>query len=351
MTARYDGTSLETLCAQILTAAGVGPGDAACVANNLVGANRRGIDSHGVIRMTSYVNEFSKGQIAARTVPQVVVETPATAVVDAQGGWGAPASKFAMELAIKKAREVGMAGVGVRRSNHFGFAAYYGMMALEHDMIGTAVTNARKNMVPTGSTSSYFGTNPICVCIPAGKERPLVYDGATTVVAQGKIQVANKKHLPIPSNWALDKEGRPTTDPAAALAGARMMPLGGYKGYDLALVVDVLSGVLPGAGFGATVHVLSLWGNAANVGHFFSAIDVGAFGDTDEFKAKIDQMIREIHGLPRAEGVERIYLPGEIEFDYEDERRRSGIPVVEDLEKDLRALAGRFGVEMPEPQA
>ena len=126
MTARYDGTSLETLCAQILTAAGVGPGDAACVANNLVGANRRGIDSHGVIRMTSYVNEFSKGQIAARTVPQVVVETPATAVVDAQGGWGAPASKFAMELAIKKAREVGMAGVGVRRSNHFGFAAYYG---------------------------------------------------------------------------------------------------------------------------------------------------------------------------------------------------------------------------------
>lgn len=349
MTARYDGASLETLCSQILTAAGVYPADAACVANNLVGANLRGIDSHGVIRMTSYVDEFLKGQITPRTEPVVIAETPATAVVDAQNGWGAPASRFAMALAIKKAGEVGMAGVGVRRSNHFGFAAYYGMMALQHDMIGAAFTNAKKNMVPTGSTESYFGTNPICICVPAKSERPLVYDGATTVVAQGKVQVANKKHLPIPPNWALDREGRPTTDAAAALAGARLMPLGGYKGYDLALAVDVLSGVLPGAAFGASVHVLSLWGNGANVGHFFSAIDVRAFGDVGDFKDKIDAMIREIHELPRAEGVERIYVPGEIEFDVEDERRRDGIPVVEDVEKDLKALADRFGVAMPDP--
>jgi len=347
MTARFDGAGLELLCSHILAAAGVDPIDASCVANNLVGANRRGIDSHGIIRMTSYVNDFLKGQIAAKTVPVIVAETPATAVVDAQNGWGAPASRFAMALAVKKAREVGMAGVGVRRSNHFGFAADYGMMALQHDMIGAAFTNAKRNMVPTGSVSSYFGTNPICICVPAGKERPLVYDGATTVVAQGKIQVANKKHLPIPSNWALDEEGRPTTDPAAALAGGRLMPLGGYKGYDLALAVDVLSGVLPGAAFGASVHVLSLWGNASNVGHFFSAIDIRAFGDVGEFKDRIDAMIREIHGLPRAGGVDRIYVPGEIEFDLEDERSRDGIPVVEDVEKDLRALADRFSVPMP----
>ncbi len=349
MTARYDSDSLETLCRRILTAAGVDPADAACVANNLVGANLRGIDSHGVIRMTAYVSDFLKGLTAVKTEPVVIAETPATAVVDAQNGWGAPASRFAMALAIKKAAKVGMAGVGVRRSNHFGFAAYYGMMALEHNMIGAAFTNARRNMVPTGSTASYFGTNPICICVPAGKERPLVYDGATTVVAQGKIQVANKKHLPIPPNWALDKEGRPTTDAAAALAGGRLMPLGGYKGYDLALAVDVLSGVLPGAAFGASVNVLALDVTSADVGHFFSAIDVGAFGDVGEFKDKIDAMVREIHDLPRAEGVDRIFVPGEIEFDLEEERSRVGIPVVEDVEKDLMVLADRFGVVMPDP--
>lgn len=349
MTAKYDAADLEQLCTQILTAAGVDREDAACVANNLVGANKRGIDSHGVLRMTAYVSSFTKGQIAAKTRPVVIAETLATAVVDAQNGWGAPAAKFAMGVAIEKARKAGMAGVGVRYSNHFGYAACYGMMPLKHDMIGLAFTNARANTAPWGGRVPYFGTNPICICIPAGEERPVVYDGATTVVAQGKIQLANKKHVPIPPTWANDEMGRPTTDPAIALEAGLLMPMGTYKGSGLALAVDVLCGTLPGAAFGATVNVFALWGNSANIGHFFTAIDVKAFGDVGEFKENMDKMVRDIHSLPLAEGIDRIYVPGEIEFDIEIERSRDGIPVVEDVEAELETLAGRYGVTMPEP--
>ncbi len=351
MTALYDAASLRTLCAGILSAAGADPADAESVAANLVGANLRGVDSHGVIRMTSYVGWSEKGQIAARAEPRIVAETPGTAVVDAQNGWGAPVSVFAMQLAIEKARHTGIAAVGVRRSNHFGYAAHYGMMPLKHDMIGLAFTNAQAIVAPWGSRQKYFGTNPICICVPAGEERPLVYDGATTVVAHGKILVAQKAHKPIPSNWALDRNGVSTTDPDVALAGGTLMPMSTYKGSDLALMIDVLCGVLPGAAFGPYIGALSLWGNAANSGHCFMVLDVKAFGDVGEFKRNTDRMIRDIRSLPLAEGIDRIYLPGEIEYDIEAVRARDGIPVVADVVAELQALAGKYGVTMPEPVA
>jgi len=225
------------------------------------------------------------------------------------------------------------------------------MMALEHDMIGFAFTNAQAIVAPWGARTSYFGTNPICICVPAGQERPLVYDGATTVVAHGKIVAAHKAHKPIPPTWALDKNGAPTADPAVALDGGSLMPMSTYKGSDLAMMVDVLCGVLPGAAFGSYIGALSLWGNSANSGHFFMAIDIRAFGDAGEFKSSVDKMIRDIKGLPLAEGMSRIYMPGEIEFESEVERRQTGIPVVPDVETDLRTLAERFGVAMPEPIA
>lgn len=349
MTSRYDAASLTTLCSNILASAGVDRADASCVAGNLVAANLRGVDSHGVLRMTSYVNWFTKGQIAHKTEPAVIVETLGTAVVDARNGWGAPASVYAMKLAIEKARATGISSVGVRHSNHFGYAAHYGMMALEHDMIGFAFTNAQAIVAPWGARTPYYGTNPICICIPAGEERPLVYDGATTVVAHGKIVAAHKAHKPIPANWALDKNGIPTTDPAIALAGGSLMPMSTYKGSDLAMAVDVLSGVLPGAAFGAYVGALSLWGNQANSGHFFMALDVRAFGDAGQFKSSIDRMIQDIKRLPLAEGMSRIYMPGEIEFEMEVQRKEAGIPVVEDVETELRVLAERYGVQMPGP--
>jgi len=346
-TARYTPSSLLTLCTDILTAAGVQPHDAASVAGNLVGANLRGLDSHGVIRMTAYIKRFAEGKVAARTEPVVVKETPGTAVVDANNGWGAPASVFAMNLAIQKARVTGVASVGVRHSNHHGYAAHYGMMALEHNMIGIALTNAEPVVAPWGAREQYFGTNPICIAIPAGEERPLVYDGATTVVAHGKIVVARKEHKPIPPTWALDKHGRPTTDPVVALDGGTVQPMSTYKGSDLAMAVDVLSGILPGAAFGPYVGAMLLWGNSANTGHFFMAMDVGAFGEVDEFKRSVDRMIRDIKALPLAEGMSRIYMPGEIEFEAEEQRSRDGITIVEDLEADLRELAERYGVSMP----
>lgn len=351
MTNRYDATALRRLCADVLSAAGVDAGDAAKVADNLVAANLRGIDSHGVLRMTSYVSWFTQGQIAAKTHPVIVAETPGTAVVDAQNGWGAPASLFAMDLAISKAASTGISAVGVRHSNHFGYAAHYGMMALAHDMIGLAFTNAQAIVAPWGARTSYFGTNPICICIPAGEERPLVYDGATTVVAHGKIMVANKAHKPIPPNWALDKHGVPTTDPAVALDGGSLMPMSSYKGSDLAMAVDVLSGILPGAASGAAVGALAMWGNMVNAGHFFAALDVKAFGEVGAFKSSVDRLVREVKALPLAAGAERLYVPGEIEFANEDERGREGIPIVADVEAELKVLADRFGLPMPHPLA
>ena len=349
MTVRYEAASLKVLCAAILRAAGADAADADCVADNLVGANLRGVDSHGVVRMPSYVRAFAQGQIAPRAEPVVVTETVATAVVDARNAWGAPASVFAMELALAKARVAGIGAVGVRHSNHYGYAAHYGMMALAHDMIGITVSNAAPIVAPWGARQSYFGTNPICICIPAADELPLVYDGATTVVAHGKIVVAHKEHREIPPNWALDKEGRPTRDPAVALDGGSLMPMSTYKGYDLAMAVDVLSGMLPGAAFGPYIGALAMWGNAANVGHFFVGLDIAAFGDVGEFKRQVDQMIREIKSLPLAEGMDRIYMPGEIEFEVAALRGREGIPVPAEVEADLCQLAERCGVAMPAP--
>ncbi len=351
MTARYDASNLLTLCKDILTAAGADGQDAGAVAANLVGANLRGVDSHGVIRMPSYVKEFVQGRIAGKAEPIVVTETPGTAVVDARNGWGAPVSVYAMDLAIAKAKATGISAVGVRHSNHFGYAAHYGMMALPHDMIGLAFTNAQAIVAPWGARVPYFGTNPICICIPAGEERPLVYDGATTVVAHGKIMLANKAHKAIPPNWALDRHGRPTTDPTVALDGGTLMPMSTYKGSDLAMAVDVLCGVLPGAAFGPAIGALQLWGNSINSGHCFMVLDIKAFGDVGEFKLNIDRMIQEIRALPLAEGMDRIYMPGEIEFEVETERTAAGIPVVEDVETDLRALAEKYGVGMPGPIA
>ncbi len=351
MTARFDAQSLELLVEQILVGAGADEQDAGVVANNLVGANKRGIDSHGVLRLQAYMTAATEGQIDMKAKPVVVSETPGTAVVDAQHGWGAPSGAFAMNLAIQKAANTGIAAVGVKNSNHFGYAAYYGMMAVERNMIGLAFTNSKKNQAPWGAKQSYFGTNPICVCIPAAKERPIVYDGATTVVAQGKIMLARKKHAEIPPTWALDKTGKPTTDPNTALEAGLLMPMGTYKGADLALVVDVLSGVLPGGVFGPVVAMPALLGNRNRIGHFFMALDLKAFGDVEEFKANIDKMVQDIKKLPIADGFERAYLPGEPEFELEEERMKQGIPVVDDVLTELKNLAAKFGVKMPEPIA
>ncbi len=339
----FPAEELRRFAQEVLAAAGVDPEESKTVADNLVTADLRGISSHGVVRLPLYVARFEAGLIAPRTEIRVVASAPAACVLDAGNGWGAVAGLAGMREAVARARRCGVGVALVRNSNHFGIAAYYAQEALAAGMIGVVLTNASAAMPPWGGRVPYFGTNPICVAVPAGKERPVIYDGATSVAAIGKIVLAAKKGEEIPPGWAADKEGRVTTDPRAALEGV-LLPIGGYKGYGLALMVDVLAGVLAGAAFGPHVSNLRKLEAPQDVGHFFAALDIRAFLDYGEFVARMERLVREIKEAPRAAGVERIYLPGEIEWEHEERRRREGIPLAAEVLQELRSLGRKYRV-------
>ncbi len=339
-------SALLDFAARVLQAAGVDEQESRVVADNLVTANLRGIDSHGITRLPLYVERLEAGLITRRTEVERVRQAPGICVLDAHNGWGAVAGLAGMREAIARARQVGTGVAVVRHSNHFGIAAYYAQEAVAAGMIGVSMTNASSNMSPWGGRQPYFGTNPICVAVPAGKERPVIYDGATSVVAIGKIVLAAKKGGQIPPTWAADKTGQPTTDPQVAVAAGNLLPMGGYKGYGLALMVDVLTGILAGAAFGPHVSNLRTMDAPQNVGHFFAALDIGAFADPAEFQGEMEQLVREIKDTPLAPGSERVYLPGEIEWEFEERRRREGIPVPPEVLAELRQVGERYGVAL-----
>jgi LDH2 family malate/lactate/ureidoglycolate dehydrogenase len=349
MNVKYYPSEIQRFCCEVLEGAGVRRSDAEIVARNLTAADRRGIESHGIMRLPSYVARLEAGVMEKETVTRVVRETRAIAVVDAANGLGAVASTFAMKLALRKSEECGVGIVGVKSSNHYGIAGFYAMMALSRDMIGLSFTNAVPAMAPWGGRAAYIGTNPICVAIPAGVERPIVYDGATSVVAKGKIMLAQKKRVPIPPTWAADGWGRPTTDPDVALSDGVLLPFGGYKGSGIALALDVLCGVLPGGAFGFGVAAIAALDRSTEVGHLFAALDIAAFSPVGEFKEKVDRMIREVRATPPAEGIERIYVPGEIEFEKEVESDTNGIAISQAVLDELHGCASKYGVELMKP--
>ena len=348
MEAFYRPSEIARFTHELLVVAGVVPEDAAIVADNLTAANKRGVDSHGIVRLPVYLGNLEHGHVTKKTNCEIIHETPSSVLVDAHDGWGSVAGTFTMNVLIEKAKKTGVAMGGVRRSNHYGIAAYYGMMPLKYDMIGLSFTNASPMMAPWGGIRPYFGTNPVCLTFPAKKERPVVYDGATTVVARGKIALHQKKGLPIPDTWGADAQGRPTTDPNVALNGL-LMPMSTYKGSGFAMAVDILCGVLTGAAFGDHIADFYHMVRPPNIGHFFGVIDLRAFGDPEEFKEKIDEMTRAVHAQPLAYGTEKIYMPGEIEFDFEDEREANGCPIPEAVYKELVECAKPYNVTPPQP--
>jgi L-2-hydroxycarboxylate dehydrogenase (NAD+) len=334
--------------------------DGQVVADNLVAADLRGISSHGVARLRRYVKGLQDGVMLARPAVSLVHETPATALFDGGDGLGQPVSKRAMQLAIEKAGKVGAGFVTVRNSNHYGIAGYYAMMALEHDMIGMSMTNAAVLVVPTFGRNAMLGTNPISIAAPAGEERSFVLDMATSTVPRGKLEVYNRMEKPLPLGWATDETGEPTGDAARVLdnflklAGGGLLPLGGagelfggHKGYGLALMVDILSGVLPGAGYANNIYLKDESGKPrpANVGHFFGALRVDGFRPVEEFKATMDDIIRRLKTTPKAAGQERIYIHGEKEYEMAEDRLAKGVVLHPKVVADLKAMAEEFGVE------
>jgi LDH2 family malate/lactate/ureidoglycolate dehydrogenase len=342
--AYYGYEELKGLVARVLAAAGSEALEAGVVAANLVGANLRGIDSHGVVRLPVYEERIRRRLIMSPAEPRILRQSLATATLDGANGWGAVVGTRGMELAIEKARACGVGAVTVLNSNHFGYAAFYGEMALAAGMIGVVLTNANALMIPYGSREAALGTNPICISAPAGEEPPFVFDAATTVVARGKIQVAAKTGAPIPADWGVDIEGRPTTDPRRV---EFLSPLGGYKGYDLAVAVDILCGILAGGPFGKHIGVLGAAEGPQEVGHFFLAMDIAAFRDPAGFRRDMDAMLRELRALAPAAGSPGVLIAGDPERAHMEKRLATGIPVPAEIDADLRRLAKQYGLGMP----
>lgn len=340
--------SLLKFCAACFEKLGVPADDARITAENLIFANLRGVDSHGVIRLKIYTERLRAGGFKARVHPRITSEHASSALLDAGHGLGQIAGVEAMKLAIAKAEATGAAIVGVQNSNHFGAAAFYAIQAVESGMIGFAATNAGASMAPTGGREGRLGNNPVAIAVPAGKYPPLVLDMATGAVAWGKIFLAQQKHEKIPPSWALDKHGLPTDDPNAAADRGLIQPFGGYKGYGLSLFVDILTGVLVGGGF--STHVKSLYQkleSPSDVAQSFAAIKIDNFMPRAEFSRRVEEIIDLMHSCPRAPGSERIYVPGEIEHETEQRRRAEGIPINATLREELVGLA--LDLSLPSP--
>ncbi|NLZ53979.1 MAG: Ldh family oxidoreductase [Thermoanaerobacteraceae bacterium] len=339
-----DWQRLRVLCQKLLMTQGMTDEDAFTVADCLVDADLCGVESHGVSRMGIYLKRLQTKVVSSSFNVKIEKEYPASMVINAGNSMGMVAGKYAMKRSIEKARESGCCFTTVNNSNHYGMASYYVRMAAEAGMAGITGTNAPPNIAPWGSHKAYVGTNPIAFAVPKSGN-PIILDMAPSVVAMGKVILAAKLGKSIPEGWALTKDGKPTTDPNEGMKGT-VVPIGGPKGYGLSLFMDIFSGILSGAQFGP--HLNNMWKdfkNPQNVGHFFCAIDISKFVDLDTFKKRVDQMVSEIKALPKNEGVDEIFVPGEIEYRRKAERKRNGILIPDVVYEELKSLCDDNGVE------
>ena len=343
-------TALREWAKNVFMKVGVSAPDAKIISDSLLAANLRGVDTHGITRMMGvYVKRIQLGLMNPAPRFEIVREKASTALIDCHNSIGQLGSYFAMQKTLEKARDTGTAFVTTTHSNHYGAAAYWAMMALERGMIGFSSVNATATMAPTGGREAMFGTNPVAIAIPAGKDIPFVLDMATTLVARGRIVLYAKQGKPLAPGWAFDAKGNPTTDPKEALSGL-LAPMGGYKGYGLAFAVDILSGILTGSNFGRHFPgmLAENFEKPTDVGGVFAAIDIAGFMDLPEFNKRMEQAFAEVRGCAKAEGVDRIYTPGEIEHDTTAKRLKTGIPLPEEIHKEYLALSESLGVPFPE---
>lgn len=317
------------------------------VAQNLLFANLRGLDTHGVMRLPTYLKRLELGLADPAARPEVVREDNAFAVIDGGNGLGPIAGKLAMELAMEKAESNAVGLAFVRRSQHYGSCAFYTMMAMERGMIGFSTSNTAPLMAPTGGKKRMIGNDPISFAAPTPEGMTFVLDIALSNVAGGKIMLAEKNGQSIPLGWALDKEGRPTTDPHAGFTdGGLLLPVGGHKGYGMAVMLDILCGLLSGGVPSSKVLGTTDFQSGGDMGTCFmmAAISVERLMPLEVFRDRMGEMIRDLKACPRAEGVPEILMPGEIEARAAAERGEKGIPVTLPVLRELEAIGERAGV-------
>jgi len=342
---RVSSQQLEAFIARALAAVGISAAESTTIAELMVRADLNGADGHGVFRLPQYVRRIKGGAVNIKPNIRIEREAPGMALVDGDNGMGHLVMRFATEKAIEKAKRAGVAWVGVKWSNHAGPASLYASMPIAHDMIGLylAVGNAN-HLPPWGGIDMLLSTNPIAVGVPAGEEPPIVLDMATTVAAYGKVKTKTQRGEMMPEGWMIDREGRPLTDPRRADDGF-LLPIGGYKGYGLALVFGLLAGTLNGAAMGRDVVDFNHDDTTpTNTGHAIVAISLSAFGDVADFKQRVDTLIRDIRGSRRLPGVDTIRLPGEQSHAKREERMRLGVPLPDPLLKSLNQLAADLGI-------
>lgn len=345
MKARFDQKELVEWATQVLKKVSMPESDAKTTATILVKADLRGIETHGLSRLPIYVKRIQKGGINPKPNFKILKETQTTTLIDADGAMGQVAGKFAMSKAIEKAKDTSVGISSVRNGNHFGIVAHYLEMAINNNMFGLATTNTSPLLAPFGGRKAILGTNPIAFGFPGGKFYPVILDMASSVTSRGRIKLAQLNNEKIPLTWAVDERGIPTDDPNEALKGA-LLPFGAHKGYGLAVIGDILSSVISGAGY--LTHTGELYKEPEkpqNLGFFMMAVKLEAFIDIDEFSQKITDFIKTIKESPKAEGTKEIFMPGEIEYIRESENKELGVPLGENIIRELKELGDSIGVE------
>jgi len=342
---------------QVFLKIGCSPEHAKLATETLISADLRGIDSHGVARLSGYIRLWEAKRINAIPDIKVIHETPSTAVVDGDSGLGLVVGNYAMDVAIKKAEAVGTGWVSVCNSNHFGIAAHHAMKALEKDMIGIVMTNASALVAPTFSRERMLGTNPICVAVPAGSEPPFVADLATTTAANGKLEILQRTGKDAPLGWIQDSMGQPVSDSHALKNGGALLPLGGdrehgsHKGYALGAIVDIFSGVLSGANFGPWVPPFPAYvpmpenQPGKGIGHFIGAMRIDAFRTAAAFKKDMDLWISRFRQAAPVNANVPVIIPGDPERLMSVRRMAEGIPLLPVVMEDLQSLADKFNIK------
>lgn len=348
---------LRQFTESVFKAIGCSDPHAQLAADVLIKADLRGIDSHGVARLSGYVRLWEKQRINAQPKIRIVHETASTATIDGDGGLGLVIAPYAMQVAMQKAANCGSGWVSVRNSNHFGIAAYHTLMAVEKDMIGFAMTNASPLVAPTYANERLLGTNPMCYAFPAGKYEPVIVDMATSAAANGKLEIAQRTGKAIPDGWIIDKHGNPSTNPHELKEGGSLVPLGSdiehgsHKGFGLGATVDILSAVLSGANYGPWVPPFVAFLDppadpvGLGIGHFLGAMRVDGFRPVDEFKTNMDNWIHRFKSAKTISPNQKVIIPGEPEFEAEQNRKTKGIPLVNAVIDDLNALADKLSLQ------
>lgn len=356
----YSYNFLKNFTRTVFIKMGCPDDQAEAAAKALVAADLRGVDSHGVARLSGYIRLWEAKRINPKPDIKIIHETPSTAVVDGDAGLGLVVGGKAMHVAIAKARLAGTGWVAVKNSNHFGIAGYHSMMALAEDMIGISMTNASPLVAPTWSKEQMLGTNPIAVAIPAGEEPPFVADFATTTAANGKLEILQRKNEEAPLGWVQDKNGQPSTNAFELKNGGALLPLGSdrehgsHKGYCLGSIVDIFSAVLSGASYGPWAPPFVSFLPVADdmpgegLGHFFGVMRIDAFQPKEKFKSNMDKWIRRFRSAAPIEGQESVLVPGDPERIMENERIIKGIELLPPVEQDLKSVGQKFGINFSE---